>query len=436
MSSSISYGELPSSVNRETVKAFTLAIPDAELTRMNTLVQLSNIASANYENTHADKSDEFGLTREWLVAAKDRWQNHFDWRKREQLVNSFPNFKASIPVPQDDSPSGTSIDIHFTALFSKKKDAIPIAFLHGWPGSFFEFLPILKLLKEKYPDEASFPYHIIVPSLTGYGLSDPPPAERNFTLGEATWMLDHLLTKALGFTYYVAQGGDVGSFISRIMGAKYPACKAVHLNLSRVPPPSDADLDKLDEVDKAGQARNERFAATATAYALMHSTRPSTAGLVLMSNPLGLLAWIGEKFLDWSDPASFPHTPKSGDASASGDKYPYSIELMDEAIAGASLYFLAGCAHTALYPYRQFFPQGRNIAGSVHSSPFAHISAPKIFGYSSFPFEIMLSPKDWIATSGNLVFFKRHEKGGHFAALEQPAALLGDVEEFVKLLTV
>ncbi|KAH6605728.1 epoxide hydrolase [Trichoderma cornu-damae] len=436
MSSSKPYAELPSSANnKEAVRAFTLAVPDADLTRIKTLVRLSNVASANYENTHADKSNEFGLTREWLAAAKERWENHFDWRKREQLVNSFPNFKAAIPVPHRGSPSDTSIEIHFAALFSKKKDAVPVVFLHGWPGSFFEFIPILRLLSEKYPDEAGLPYHVVVPSLPGYGLSDAPPAQRDFGLADAAWMLDHLLTKRLGFTSYVIQGGDVGSFIGRIMGARYPGCKAVHLNCCRVAPPPDFNPDHLDEVDKAGLKRTEWFTTTAVAYAMMHSTRPSTVGLVLMSNPLALLAWIGEKFLDWTDPASFPHTPKSGASSPSArDRYPYSIELMDEAIAGAALYYLAGCAPTSLYPYRDLSPRGKGGSATEHPSPDAHVNAPKILGYSFFPSEVMLAPKDWVARSGNLVFFKRHDKGGHFAALEQPAALLEDVEEFVKLL--
>ncbi|KAL7951790.1 Alpha/Beta hydrolase protein [Trichoderma barbatum] len=418
MNSAMRYAELPSSANKEAIKAFELAIPEAELTRMNTLLKLSNIASANYENTQAQKSNEFGLSREWLVAAKDRWETSFDWRKREELVNSYPNFKT---VSSDES---STINIHFTALFSSKPDAIPIVLLHGWPGSFFEFLPMLKLLKEKYPDEASLPYHIIVPSLPGYGLSDPPPSDRNFTVKDASRVIDHLMSNTLGFTSYVAQGGDVGAGVARILGATHQNCKAVHLNFNLAPPPHDTSTDGLDEKDLAGLKRSEWFSTTAVAYAVMHATRPATSGLVIMSNPLALLVWIGEKFLDWTDPASFPHSPK----------HPYSIELMDEAIAGASLYYLAGCAHTGLYPYREYLPKVNNDAARVYSSMDMHVSAPKILGYSSFPNELVITPKKWVALGGNLVYFKRHDKGGHFAALEQPAVLLEDVEEFVQML--
>ncbi|KAL7910624.1 Alpha/Beta hydrolase protein [Trichoderma velutinum] len=429
MTSPKRYTELPTSANKEAIKAFTLAVPDAELTRMKTLLQLSTVASATYENTYAEKSKELGLNREWLVAAKDRWENIFDWRKREQLVNSFANFKAAIPVSTDES---TSIDIHFTALFSSKPDAIPVVFLHGWPGSFFEFLPMLKLLREKYPEESTLPYHVIVPSLPGYGLSDPPPSERDFAVEDASRMIDHLMSKVLGFKSYVSQGGDVGAGVARTLGARHENCRAVHLNFTFASPPPNFDMDGLDERDIDGLRRGGQFSTSGMAYALMQATRPATVGFILMSNPLAILIWLGEKFLEWTDPASFPHSPKSKDPVSSEEKYPYSLELMDEVIAAVSLYYLTGCANTCLYPYRDYMPGGQIMAANAYTSAEFHVSSPKVLGYSSFPKELFVSPQKLIATSGNLVFFNRHDKGGHFAAMEQPALLLEDVETFVK----
>ncbi|EGR47257.1 uncharacterized protein TRIREDRAFT_64469 [Trichoderma reesei QM6a] len=441
MASQKRHGQLPPSAKDEAIEPFTLNIPDAELTRMNALLQLSTIAAENYENTYADQANQFGLTREWLVAAKERWEKSFDWRKREDLVNSFPNFKTAIPVPVNDSPTTTTtINIHFTALFSSNPDAVPIVFFHGWPGSFFEFLPMLSLLRDKYPDEASLPYHIVVPSLPGYGLSDPPPAQRNFTTDDATWMMDHLLTQALGFTAYVAQGGDVGAYVAHFLARGYPACKAVHLNFPAVPPPPDflasaaAEEEEeggLDDAEKEGMQRNAAFGMTGASHAIWHAVRPATAGLVIMTSPLAMLAWLGEKFLYWTDPASFPNTPKDPDPEAAaapdGEKLPYSVQLMDEAIAESALYYLTGCASTSLYPYRDLLARGRaTVDGSTKL-----IAAPKILGYSWFRRELVMAPKAWMAKIGNLVLYKRHEKGGHFAALEQPAVLLEDVEEFV-----
>ncbi|KAL6892844.1 alpha/beta-hydrolase [Trichoderma longibrachiatum] len=431
MASQKRYGKLPPSANSEAIEPFTFNIPDAELTRLNTLLQLSTIAAENYENTYADKANQFGLTREWLVAAKDRWENGFDWRQREDLVNSFPNFKAAIPVPVDGSPSTTTttINIHFTALFSSNPSAVPIVFLHGWPGSFFEFLPLLNLLRDKYPDEASLPYHVVVPSLPGYGLSDPPPKQRNFTTDDATWMMDHLLTKSLGFTAYVAQGGDVGAYVAHFLARGYPACKGLHLNFPAVPAPPDFAAEGLDDAEREGLQRNAAFGMTGASHALWHAVRPATAGLVIMASPLAMLAWLGEKFLYWTDPASFPNSPKDPEAP-DGEKLPYSVRLMDEAIAESALYYLTGCASTSLYPYRDLMARGRSTVDGSSKL----IAAPKIFGYSWFRRELMMAPKEWMAKVGNLVFYKRHDKGGHFAALEQPAALLEDVEEFASKL--
>lgn len=308
-----------------------------------------------------------------------------------------------------------------------------VLFVHGWPGSFFEFLPLLKLLREKYPDEDSLPYHIIVPSIPGYGLSDAPPMNRNFTVTDASYMLDHLMSKTLGIKSYISQGGDVGSFISRYNGYNSPNCKGVLINFSPVPKPEGATLDDMDEEDKIAMKRYEWFVTGAVSYMGMHATRPSTVGLAIMTNPIAVLAWIGEKFLDWTDPASFPPTSHTSNQQSNGSTAsPYSIELMDEAIAGAALYYLTGCIGTSLYCYRQFFPQGRDAASTVQRD--LYIAKPKLFGYSFFPWEVMGAPKEWIATSGDMVFFKRHPKGGHFAALEQPEAIWEDVEEFLQLL--
>lgn len=268
-----------------------------------------------------------------------------------------------------------------------------------------------------------------MPSLPGYGLSDPPPKQRNFTTDDATWMMDHLLTKSLGFTAYVAQGGDVGAYVAHFLARGYPACKGLHLNFPAVPAPPDFAAEGLDDAEREGLQRNAAFGMTGASHALWHAVRPATAGLVIMASPLAMLAWLGEKFLYWTDPASFPNSPKDPEAP-DGEKLPYSVRLMDEAIAESALYYLTGCASTSLYPYRDLMARGRSTVDGSSKL----IAAPKIFGYSWFRRELMMAPKEWMAKVGNLVFYKRHDKGGHFAALEQPAALLEDVEEFASKL--
>lgn len=202
---------------------FTLHVPDKELSEFHELLKLSRIAPATWWNQHND--GRFGVSREWLARAKETWLTAFSWRQHESRINRFPNFKMAISDPE-----AGHVDIHFLALFSSKKDAMPFVFLHGFPGSFLEMLPVMELLCERYKHtpETTLPYHIIVPSLPGYGLSGGPSENVEMTLDLAARIM-HQLMMDLGFgDGYVAQGGDLGSMLARIMSAKYSECKALH----------------------------------------------------------------------------------------------------------------------------------------------------------------------------------------------------------------
>lgn len=198
------------------------------------------------------------------------------------------------------------------ALFSSSPSAIPVMMLHGWPGSFLEFLPILHLLAEKHTPE-TLPYHIIVPSLPGYTMSSPPSKDKDFRLEDAATILDKLM-KDLGFeqTCYIVQGGDVGSKMARVLGGTTDndenAAKAVHLNFCIMPDPINLPESAYGELDRVGIQRANWFKSIGSAYALEHATRPSTIGLALSSSPVALLAWIGEKFLEWTDEDPDLHT--------------------------------------------------------------------------------------------------------------------------------
>ncbi|KAI7038525.1 hypothetical protein KC352_g46784, partial [Hortaea werneckii] len=193
---------------------------DAKLQHMKELLKLSPIGPAVWENTSKDQGDNlmsnterrFGMRRDWLSNAKDHWLNKFDWRKHEDYINSFPQY--TVPISDD----GITIDVHFMALFSEKPDAVPIAFYHGWPGSFLEFLKIFELLRKRYSPK-DLPFHVVAPSLPGYGYSSGPPVDVDYNLLKAASAMNQLMI-GLGFeSGYLAQGGDLGSFISRIQAA-------------------------------------------------------------------------------------------------------------------------------------------------------------------------------------------------------------------------
>lgn len=221
----------------------------------------------------------------------------------------------------------------------------------------------------------------------------------------------HKLLLSLGFgeTGYIVQGGDIGSMIARTMASTYPKCKAMHLNFMFMlhPPGPEISSEQLSPQEHHGLQRMNEFNATGNAYGRMHGTRPSTIGHVLSSSPLALLAWIGEKFLAWSDPSTTP-----------------SISTI---VSDVTLYWLTESFPSSIYTYRQDFTS--RCEHYFHGQEKLFVSKP--VGYSYFPYELMPIPKAWAERTGNLVSFRAHEKGGHFAALECGEELWKDVEAFV-----
>ncbi|KAI4723143.1 alpha/beta-hydrolase [Aureobasidium sp. EXF-10727] len=392
------YAQVPSAAKVQP-KPFKVEIDANDIQSMKHLLAHSKIGPATYENQQTDR--RFGMNRDWLSKAKKHWETTYDWRRCEDQINSFPNF--TIPVTD---PEGSEFTIHFVALFSTSATAIPILFLHGWPGSILEFLSLLALIKTQYPDPASLPYHIIVPSLPGYAFSSSPPTSRDFKAEHMAPVMDTLMQN-LGFeSGYIAQGGDLGSFIARQLAVEAPACKAFHLNLYQLPAPENASSLPISELEKRGLERGKAFRDSGSAYAMEHGTRTATIGLTLSSSPLALLSWIGEKFLEWTD----------------------EDPSVDEILDSVSLYWLTDTYARCIYPYRSLFG---SQSGPSSKPRFAKPSG-KPQGYSYFPFEISPTPVSWVKETGNFVHVASHDKGGHFAAMERPEDLWADVEGFVK----
>lgn len=189
---------------------------------------------------------------------------------------------------------------------------------------------MLSLIKKRYPDPSTLPYHIIVPSLPGYAFSSSPPVDRDFKAEHMAPVMDSLM-HTLGFgDGYIAQGGDLGSFIARQLGVESPSCKAFHLNLYQLPAPANAESLPISEQEKKGLERGKAFRDSGSAYAMEHGTRTATIGLTLSSSPLALLSWIGEKFLEWTD-----EDPE-----------------LDAILDSVSLYWLTDTYARCIYPYR------------------------------------------------------------------------------------
>ncbi|RBR26365.1 uncharacterized protein FIESC28_00865 [Fusarium coffeatum] len=387
------YAKIPSGAQVQP-KPYHVSIEDEKVEELKLLVKLGKIAPPTYESTQ--KEHNYGITHQWLTDAKAAWMK-FDWRNAEKHINSFNHW--TVPIKD----TAGDFDIHFTGLFSTKPDAVPVVLLHGWPGSFLEFLKILSILKERYTPE-TLPFHVIVPSLPGYAFSSKPPLDNDFRVEDIARIVNTLMVQ-LGFgNGYVAQGGDIGSRVARVLAVSHKECKAAHINFCIMQEPSNAS-GEITPAEKKGLARAEEFQSRGSAYALFHATKPSTIGFVLSSSPIALLSWIGEKFLHWTD----------------------EDPPMEEILTSVSLYWFTDSFPTSIYPYRQRFAPG---TGGAHDGPDWKITKP--LGYSWFPEELAPIPAAWAETTGNLVFARRHESGGHFAALEKPEDLLKDFEDFVK----
>lgn len=304
---------------------------------------------------------------------------------------------------------GHSYTVHYVALFSKRSDAVPIVNIHGWPGC-LEFLPLMNLLQEKYTPN-TLPYHFIVPSMPGYTFSSGPPTNRDFSTMDVSRIF-RILLHQLGFndTPYIVVGGDIGSHVARALAVEDAACSAIHLNSC-----FDGNMHGFPQ-DYVTAAETQRLETPdnsmklGLSYSQMHATGPVTIGSILTSNPIALLAGIGEKFAAWTN-----KTP-----------------TLDTILTFITVYWL-----TETFPrsiYRADFVSSDVVPS--HGNPRWRIPDGKPFGFSAFPKEILLVPRAWVERTGKVTFWREHKKGGHFAALEVPEVMLRDLEDFVAHATV
>jgi len=255
-------------------------------------------------------------------------------------------------------------------------------------GCFLEFLGVLEYFKKKYTPE-DLPYHIVAPSLTGYAFSSGPPLDKDWSVADTTRIM-HKALMEIGFERgFVTQGGDIGSAVSQILARQYESCKAVHLNFVSIRGLDLPPLEELSAIEKAGVERLAKWMTGGTAYAQEHGTRPGTIGLTLSASPIAMLAWIGEKYLEWTD--EDPST--------------------ETILRHVSLYWLTDTYPRSVYPYRAFFNNDGPPKLPPPDSPHMYIKKP--LGYSIFPKEIMVTPLALVKKGGNLVWSRIHDQVSH-----------------------
>jgi microsomal epoxide hydrolase len=340
---------------------------------------------------------EYGISLEYLRELVAYWHDEYDWRAEEARLNELPHFRTRI--------DGQSI--HFVHVRSPRTSALPLLLMHGWPGSIVEFLDVIPRLAdpEAHGAPAADAFHVVAPSLPGYGFSGPTRA-RGWDVRRVAHAFIELMRR-LGYGRYGAQGGDWGAQIATRIGAlDGDHCAAIHLNMPIAARPAEAS--PLGEEERADLAAMAHFQREESGYALQQGTKPQTLGVALNDSPAGLLAWIVEKFRTWSD--------------CGGD--PESSFPRDRLITNAMLYWVTGTITSSARLYWE-----SRHSGALEEAP-QLVAAPT--GVARYPKEVLRFPRTWVERRYNVTRWAVMPRGGHFAAMEQPELFADDLRSFFR----
>ena len=380
------------------IRPFEIDVPDAVLEDLD-----RRLAETRFPDQVGD-AWVYGTDVTYLRELVTYWRDSYDWREQERRLNAFDHFKTRV----DD------LDIHFIHQRSPEANALPIVITHGWPGSVVEFLDVIGPLTDPvaHGGRAEDAFHVVAPSMPGYGFSDKP---RRRGMGpEQIADINAELMARLGYERYGAQGGDWGSAVSRWIAYKYaPHVAGLHLNMVIAGPPADAD----DPTGGATPAELERMQARQAslgdgfAYGRIQGTRPQTLGYGLNDSPAGLAAWIVEKFQSWCD----------------CDGHPETIFTKDELLTNVMVYWVTETATSAA---RLYYESSHQTSSGLLTAPPGRVEVPT--GVALFPKELILPPRAWAEASYNITHWSEMPRGGHFAAFEQPELFVDDLRTFYR----
>lgn len=332
---------------------------------------------------------DYGTDQAFLRTVVDRWAGGYDWRRTESELNSYGSF-TTVAAGQH---------VHLLHTRSTDPDAIPLVLTHGWPGSIVEFLDALPLLLDRF--------HVVVVSMPGYGFSGPT-RERGVDVAAVAAAVADVMAQ-LGYDRYVAQGGDWGALVTRYLGEHFsPNVVAIHTNMLFALPPEGAQntMEGVTEDEIAAIVRTSAQIADGTAYMDVQATRPHSVGFGLDDSPIGLAGWILEKFAAWCD---------------TRDGMPVST---DRLIDNLMMYWLTRTATSAARLYCESTRAGTGALSPWHG----RVDVPT--GYAVYPYEILQTPRVWAQKRYNLVHHTHQDRGGHFAAFEQPQLFAADLSAY------
>lgn len=337
---------------------------------------------------------EYGVPPTYLRALTDYWRDDYDWRTHEARLNELEHCTTRL--------DGQTI--HFVHARSRHPDATPLLLTHGWPGSIVEFLDVIPRLTEPeaFGGDPADAFHLVVPSLPGYGFSGPTTAP-GWSVARVARAFIALMAR-LGYDRYGAQGGDWGAQVTTRIGAWDPGhCVAIHVNMPLADPPADAVT--LSEEEQADLAVLAAFRREESGYAIEQQTKPHTIGAALEDSPAGLLAWIVEKFRTWSD--------------CGGD--PANAFTRDQLLTNVMVYWVTGTITSSMRLYRET---------RIDDDAPAAVTVPT--GVARYPEEPLRIPRAWVEQRYHVTHWATMPRGGHFAAMEQPALFVDDLRTFFR----
>jgi microsomal epoxide hydrolase len=362
---------------------------------------LARVKNYPWHEMPDDGGWDYGTNIDYLRELCAYWIDGFDWRAQEARINSFSQFT----TPVD------GIDMHFIYEQGSGSNPMPLMISHGWPGSVAEFYELIEPLAhpEQFGGKTEDAFTVIAPSLPGFGFSGRPP--RPYGPRKMAGVLNALMTKTLGFESYLAQGGDWGGAICSWLGYDHaPACSAIHINVLTMRHPDGPQTPE----EIAWDARFDRDQIMQDGYRTQQATRPQTLSYAMMDSPVGIAAWLIEKFHDWSD------VPVGGIENA---------HSKDELLTNIMIYITTGTFNTASWIYYGRREEG----GRILSPEGARVEVPT--GCAVFPAEMLRwPPRSYAERIYNIQHWTEMPRGGHFAALEEPQMLLEDIRTFARSL--
>ncbi|RIQ22265.1 epoxide hydrolase family protein [Jiangella rhizosphaerae] len=369
--------------NSTEIRPFRIDIPGADLADLR-----ERLANTRWPVEVAGTGWERGVPRGYLKELAAYWRDGFDWRAQERALNAYPQFATTID----------GANVHFLHVRSDGADSLPLLLLHGWPGSFVEFLDVIPLLTGEF--------HLVIPSLPGYGFSGPL-TEAGWTDGRAAAALAALMDR-LGYDRYGVQGGDVGGFLGPLIGRLAPdRVVGVHANAFVTFPSGDPDeFAGLTEDERRRVALFERFQDDGSGYLRLQGTRPQTVSYGLADSPVAQLAWIVEKFQEWTDPAA---------------ELPEDAVGRDRLLADVSIYWFTNTAGSSAHTYYERFHD------RAFWAPRERATVPTAI--ANFTTDIAI--RRFAERDHTIVRWTTFDRGGHFAAMEAPDLLAADVRAFL-----